>query len=123
MATPMAIGALYLFSNYLSLEPAKALTMSLTVLAVFQWFNAWNCRSEEKSLFQMNPFANPYLILATAVVFSLQMLAIYHPLLQSVLHTVPLSLQDWLLIVPIALSIVLVEEVRKFFHRRLHTAT
>ena len=120
MALPMAVGALYLFSTYLSVEPAKALTMSLTVLAVFQWFNAWNCRSEDKSFFQMNPFTNPYLIMATAVVFSLQMLAVYHPTLQSILHTVPLSLQDWLLIVPVAFSIVLVEEVRKFFYRKFH---
>ena len=117
MALPMSLGTLYLFSTYLNLDPAKALTMSLTVLAVFQWFNAWNCLSESKSLFTSNPFKNPYLILATATVFSLQILAIYNPFLQSVLNTVPLSLNDWLLIVPVALSIVLVEEVRKFFYR------
>jgi hypothetical protein len=55
--------------------------------------------------------------LATAVVVGLQLLAVYHPLFQSVLHTGALSLFDWLAIVPVALSIVALEEVRKFFFR------
>ena len=57
MAIPMAIGALIIFHYYLlqySFE--KALTMSLTTLAIFQWFNAWNCRSEENQFFGKSIF-------------------------------------------------------------------
>ncbi len=118
MAVTMMIGVLFVFKGYFETDIAKALTMSFTVLVVFQWFNAWNCRSENKSIFQMNPFSNKYLVGATAIVISLQMLAIYNPLLQKILHTVPLGLSEWLIIVPIAASIVLVEEIRKFFYRR-----
>jgi len=50
-ATTMAIGTLWLFSKYYRTDIAKAWTISLAVLAVFQWFNAWNCRSESKSIF------------------------------------------------------------------------
>ena len=46
MALPMMFGTLFLFSQYFETDIAKAWTISLTVLAVFQWFNAWNCRSE-----------------------------------------------------------------------------
>ena len=35
-----------------------------------------------------------------------------------ILHTTPLSLSEWLIIIPIAGSIILVEEIRKFFYRR-----
>ncbi len=118
MALPMAIGTLYLFNGYFEADLEKAWTISLTLLAVFQWFNAWNCRSEDKSIFQMNPFSNKFLVGATAIVISLQMLAIYHPFFQKFLHTVPLDPSDWLLIIPIAFSIILVEEIRKFFYRR-----
>lgn len=120
MAVPMMIGTLFLFGKYFEQDLAKAWTISLTVLAVFQWFNAWNCRSEEKSIFQMNPFVNLYLVLATVVVIALQLLAVYTPLMQKVLHTVPLEISDWLLIIPVAFSIVVVEEVRKVVYRFMH---
>ncbi|MDO8536960.1 MAG: HAD-IC family P-type ATPase [bacterium] len=118
MAVPMAAGALYLFGNYFETDIAKALTMSLTVLAVFQWFNAWNCRSEDKSIFQLNPFSNKFLVGATLIVISLQLVAVYTPIMQKVLNTTSLSLSEWYIIILIASSIVIVEEVRKFFYRR-----
>lgn len=113
MSLTMAIGTLFLFNNYYEADLAKAWTISLTVLAVFQWFNAWNCRSDSKSIFKMNPFSNRYLVWATIVVILLQMFAIYTPVMNTYLKTVPLNLSDWMVIVPIAASIVLVEEIRK----------
>lgn len=118
MALPMMIGTLFLFQGYIGADMGKAWTISLTVLAVFQWCNAWNCRSESKSIFQMNPFSNTYLIGATLTVMVLQILAVYAPFFQRFLHTVPLEFSEWLLIVPVAASIIAVEEIRKFFYRR-----
>ena len=118
MALPMAIGTLYLFRGYFETNITKAWTISLTTLAVFQWFNAWNCKSESKSIFQMNPFSNKFLIGATTIIIFLQFAALYTPFLQKILHTTPLSLSEWLIIIPIAGSIILVEEIRKFFYRR-----
>ncbi|MDI6717599.1 MAG: HAD-IC family P-type ATPase [Patescibacteria group bacterium] len=118
MAVPMMIGTLFLFKDYYEIDLVKAWTMSLTTLAVFQWFNAWNCRHESKSIFQMNPFSNKFLVGATAIIVFLQMLAIYNPLMQKILHTAEISLSEWMLIIPVAASIVLVEEIRKFFYRR-----
>jgi len=114
MALPMMFGTLFLFQKYFETDIGKAWTISLTVLAVFQWFNAWNCRSESKSFFQMNFFSNTYLLVATVVVISLQMVAVYTPFFQRFLHTTPLGISEWLMIVPIAASIVAVEEIRKF---------
>jgi P-type Ca2+ transporter type 2C len=117
MALTIAACGLFLFSQYAQSDLSKALTMTLCVLAVVQWFNIWNCRSESESVFAHNPLRSPLLIGATAIVVGLQMLAVYHPLFQTVLGTVPLTLGDWMLIVPVALSIIVVEEVRKFFYR------
>ncbi len=118
MAVPMAIGTLFLFKGYFHTDLTKALTISLTTLAMFQWFNAWNCRSESKSIFQMNPFSNPFLIGATFLVIFLQLFVVYTPFMQKFLHTTPLEFSAWLMIIPIAGSIILVEEIRKFFYRR-----
>jgi len=118
MAPVMGLGTLYLFSQYLEIDLTKGWTIALTTMAVFQWFNAWNCRSESKSIFQMNPFSNKFLAGATMGVISLQIFAIYNPFMQKILHTTSLSLSEWLVIIPIAASVVLVEEIRKFFMRR-----
>lgn len=120
MALPMAIGTLYVFSGYFEADIAKGWTIALTLLAVFQWFNAWNCRSEDRSVFQMNPFSNKFLIAATATVVVLQLLAVYHPVMHRILHTTPLGLSEWVLIVPIAASVIAVEEIRKLLYRRSH---
>ncbi len=117
MGSVMAIGTLYLFGDYAYGEPEKAWTISLTLLAVFQWFNALNCRSQKLSVFQMNPFSNLYLIGALCIVVLLQMFALYTSLGQKLLHTVPLSLSEWGMIFAIASSIIVAEEIRKFFHR------
>jgi len=114
----MSTGSVLLFQSYLGSDISKALTVSLTVLAVFQWFNAWNCRSEKTSLFTQNPFANIYLVGATFIVVALQMFAVYNPVMQKILHTVPLSGKDWLLILAVASSVIIAEEIRKFFARR-----
>lgn len=123
MAVPMAVGTLWLFSQYYAVDLMKGWTISLTVLAVFQWFNAWNCRSERESIFSQSPFSNPYLLGATAIVVSLQLAAVYLPFLQGLLRTVPLSLSEWFLIIAVASSILAVEEIRKFFYRRSHLRT
>jgi len=117
MALPMAIGSLALFSWYLANDAAKAVTVSLTVLAVFQWFNAWNCRSDRISAFRLG-FSNRFLLVATLTIFVLQLFAVYSPLLQGVLHTVPLALIDWVLIIAVASTILTTEEIRKYFVRR-----
>ena len=118
MAPIMGLGTLYLFGQYFEADLTKGWTIALTTMAIFQWFNAWNCRSESKSIFQMNPFSNKFLVGATMVVISLQIFAVYNPFMQKILHTTPLSLSEWLIIIPVASSIILVEEIRKFIYRR-----
>ncbi len=118
MAMPMMIGTLYLFSQYYESDINKAWTVSLTVLAVFQWFNVWNCRSTKKSIFSMNPFSNKFLIGAMIITVILQLFAVYNPLFQRVLRTVPLGWRDWVSIVSVAFSVIIVEELRKYFSRK-----
>lgn len=127
MSSAMMIGTLILFKNYLPqgisayndelFDMAKSWTVVLTTLAVFQWFNVWNCRSNTRSIFQMRLGENKYLIGATIIVVGLQLLAVYSPFFSSVLRTTPLSLYDWLMIIAFSSIIIIFEEIRKFFVR------
>ncbi len=119
MALPMAVGTLWVFSQYLSNgDLARGMTMALTTLAIFQWFNVYNCRFNRTSVFSMDWRGNYYLLGATGIVVGLQLLAVYAPFMQKILRTVPLSGTEWLLATVVATSIVVVEEVRKSIVRR-----
>lgn len=118
MALPMAFGTIVLFTLYLQESINYAWTVSLTTLAVFQWFNVWNCRSEKESIFNKNMLSNRYLISATILVVLLQLFAVYNPYMQSILRTTDLALRDWYIIILTGLPIVVLEEIRKFFARR-----
>ncbi len=118
MSLTMMIGTLYVFSQVYALDIEKGWTMALTTLAIFQWFNAWNCRKESGSVFSKNIFSNLYLVGAALIVVALQIFAIYTPFMQKILHTTALSVSEWIFMIVISLSVIFVEEVRKFFARR-----
>ncbi len=121
-ALPMGIASLALFLWAYDGTPASvpyARTMTLIAMAMFQWFNAWNCRSEGKSLFEIGLFSNKWLIAATVFVLLLQFAIVYVPFMQYIFKTVPLSLSDWGLIFAVSAPIILIEELRKQLVKRL----
>jgi Ca2+-transporting ATPase len=114
MALPMAMGSLGIFICYYKSNLAYARTMALVCMAMFQWFNAWNCRSERQSIFTLGIFTNHWLIAGTLFVLLLQLIMVYVPCMQLLFNTVALSLHDWLIICAVSSSIVLFEELRKW---------
>lgn len=122
MGMTMALGSLWMFSQYHQGEIVKAWSITMTTLAVFQWLNAWNCRHGSRSLLSLNPFSNKYLLGATALVIVLQMFAIYNPFFQKILKTTGLGINEWLVISGVSFSIIVVEEVRKLIQHGRRTA-
>lgn len=119
MAVPMMLGTLFIFNGLFRDDIVKAQTMALVVLAIFQWFNAWNCRSEEKSIFRTNPFSNKFLNIAIIIVVILQLSAVYNPIMNKIFSTTPITVYDWILCISVAFSVVVIEESRKLFYRFL----
>jgi Ca2+-transporting ATPase len=117
VAILMGIGSIWVFSWYYAQNLALAQTMTLLTMAMFQWFNAWNCRSESKSLFQIGVFSNRWFLAETVGVLVLQFFLIYNPFMRSIFYTVPLTAAQWGLIVAVSSPIILLEEVRKLFAR------
>ena len=71
----------------MSLE--KARTIAMTTMVFFQFFQAWNSRSETKSIFQIGLFTNPYLAYGLAASVMAHLAAIYAPPFQWLLSTEP----------------------------------
>ncbi len=118
LALPMSLIGLATFMSLYKTNIALARTLTLVTLAMFQWFNALNCRSETKSIFQIGIFSNFWLVIATLVVFLLQLLVLYVPFMQHIFRTVPLSLHHWLYAVGVSCSILIIEEIRKWITQR-----
>jgi len=118
MALPMGIFSTWIFMMYYKNNLVHARSMTLVTMAMFQWFNAFNCRSETKSVFQIGFFSNRWLLLAVTVVFILQIFVLHNPLMQRIFDTKPISIFEWIMILVISSSIFFMEEIRKFFVRR-----
>ncbi|CAF2116312.1 unnamed protein product [Brassica oleracea] len=95
----------------------KASTLSLSVLVAIEMFNSLNALSEDGSLVTMPPWVNPWLLLAMAVSFGLHFVILYVPFLAQVFGIVPLSLNEWLLVLAVSLPVILIDEVLKFVGR------
>jgi magnesium-transporting ATPase (P-type) len=117
MGSVMAGATLYLYTHIEGTLIYRQ-SMALTLLAVLQWLNAWNSRSE-RSIFQSLPWRNPWLVLATLTVILLQLLALYWLPLQNILHTFAISAQDWTRVLLYSLSIVAADELYKLFRRAI----
>lgn len=118
VAVPMGLMAMGVFMFYYRQDIKLARTMTLVTMAMAQWFNAWNCRSETKSLFSLPFFSNRWLLVATSFVLLLQLVLIYIPFMQTIFDTVPLSFAQWGLVVVVSVPIVFIDEVLKWFVRR-----
>lgn len=111
----------YALRNTLDLRYVYAMT--LTTLAVSQWFNSFNVRSGRESLFTVGFLRNKLHLGAITMVLSLQLIALYVPPITKALHLVPLSAGDWLMIVLLGSIVFVLEEARKFIFRHWHAAT
>ncbi|XP_004493912.1 calcium-transporting ATPase 4, endoplasmic reticulum-type-like [Cicer arietinum] len=103
--------------DYFQTGKVKAMTLSLSVLVAIEMFNSLNALSEDGSLLTMPPWVNPWLLLAMSVSFGLHFIILYVPFLAQVFGIVPLSFNEWLLVLAVALPVILIDEILKFVGR------
>ncbi len=88
----------------------RAQTLAFTAMVVLEQVNLFNHRALRTPLSRMGWRSNPWLLVALAATTLLHLGALYLPPLQAALHTMPLPLEDWLLLVPFGLVLFLVPE-------------
>lgn len=113
VAVPMAAGSLWTYVTFMEEGLPLARTMTLVVLALYQWFNAWSYRSEQFSLAHIGFGSNRWIMGATALVVFLQCLLIYNGSFNLFFNTVPLSAGHWLYAIVMTMPLILGEELRK----------
>jgi len=115
----MAVGTLFVLDASLpggfvhgSGDLQYAQTMAFTTLMLFQIFNVFNARSDDRSAFA-HLFTNRWLWAAVAGSVVLQVGVVYVPFLQNAFGTTPLSGRDWLVCVAVASSVLWLREASK----------
>jgi magnesium-transporting ATPase (P-type) len=96
----------------------KARTIAVTTMVFFQFFQAWNSRSELHSLFSMNPLGNPFLFFGTIAAFLAHLAAIYVPAMQWIFRMEPIVAMEWLRIGLMSLTVVIAVEIDKWLRRK-----
>lgn len=100
----MTVGtlALYIYEISLGAGSLKATSIAFTVFVMFQIFNVFNCKSGKI-------FSNSFLFIAIGLSFLLQLLVIYVPFFQGIFRTTTLGLNDWILIVLVSFTIIIID--------------
>ena len=92
-------------------------TETFTLVAVCQWFNVLNCRSETASALNMSVFKNWWLLGGLALGNVLHFGVVYTEPLARIFHTTPIPFADFFLIGAVASGVLWVEEARKWIVR------
>ena len=79
-----------------SVETAR--TTAFVTLVITQLMHVFECKSERKNIFEVPFFNNIALVLATMCSLAMILSAVYIPFMQEIFKTVPLSINDWILI-------------------------
>ncbi len=102
---------------HMSLEEAR--TLAFCTMVVFEWFRAFNARSDERTIFRIGLLRNRWLLVAISVAILLQLAVVYLPFLQVAFNTVPLDMERWGIAILAGGSMFIIEEMRKIFFPRL----
>ncbi|MEX1997691.1 MAG: HAD-IC family P-type ATPase [Candidatus Andersenbacteria bacterium] len=111
--TTFALGLYWYLWHHLTLDLPYTQTMLFTFLAVSSLLSTWSFRSLTDSLYRRGLFQNPWIIVSAGFSFFLQLLAIYLPALQKIFKTVPLDPYDWIIIITLSVTAVVLLDLRK----------
>ena len=93
-------------------------TACLSAIVVMQIVNVFNCRSASRSAFSVGFLGNPLIIWGVVLEIALILLIGYTPWGQVLFETAPIAGQAWLFMVPFAVGLFALEELRKLLVRR-----
>lgn len=116
----------YYLGDYVLSDPGKANatanTMAFATLAMCQLFHAYDVRSERQSLFRIGVFSNPAMNKAFVVGMLMQVSVLTVPVLRRVFSVTAMSAVEWLVVLALAVTPLVVCELVKaasaLFRRR-----
>ncbi len=104
-------------------EENSARNITLLLMVLFENVHVFNSRSETFSIFQQNFFGNPLLLFGMLTAQGIHIAAMHMPGLSSILMVEPVALALWTKLLLIALLLIIVDELHKYWHKYWHNRT
>jgi magnesium-transporting ATPase (P-type) len=96
----------------------QATTACLSAIIAMQVVNVFLCRSDHESVFSFGFFSNRFILWGIAAEIGLILLIDYTPWGNRIFGTAPISAEVWLFVIPFAVGMLVLEELRKWLIRR-----
>jgi Ca2+-transporting ATPase len=97
----------------------KASTISLSVLVTIEMLNALNALSEDGSLLQTPPWANPYLILAMIMSFAMHFVILEIDGMDAMFSVCHLTAHEWWVVIAYSMPVIFIDEILKAVGRNM----
>ncbi len=118
ISTVTGLTSLALFYYFMKvvgdLEVAR--TIVFTTLGIDSLLYVFSCRTLRHSIFHSHFFKNPYLLIAVGAGAVLQISALYLPFFQKVFKTVPLRWSEWIIVLTVSFTVILIIEIIKWIY-------
>jgi Ca2+-transporting ATPase len=120
LAVFLSIGVFLVFRWFYSgASIGEARTVAFCSMVVFEWFVAFNARSDEYTFFRLGILSNRWLMYALLLAISLQLAVVYVPFLQVAFRTVPIGIDKWGIAVLPGAAVFTLETIRKLVAPKL----
>jgi len=120
LATMLSVSVFLVFKwAYRTASLEQARTMAFCTMVTFEWFLAFSARSDEHTIWKLGFLKNRWLIYSTIIAILLQLSVVYVPFIRTLFKTVPLNLTHWVIIISIAATIFIIENIRKALFPKL----
>ncbi|CEJ91884.1 Putative Sodium/potassium-transporting ATPase subunit alpha-2 [[Torrubiella] hemipterigena] len=100
---------------------ATGQSIYFVTLVILQWGNILSVRNRRLSIFQADPFTkarrNPWLMLSAVISLAIAIFVTEVPGIQNLFGTASVPIQFWLIPIPLALGILVMDEIRKVIVR------
>jgi len=106
--------AVWYFLIAMGVDEPAARNLVLLLMVLLENVHVFNCRSESISAFRIPISRNYFLIIAVIAAQGIHILSMYIPFMQDVLGVAPVTFEEWLIFLGIALVLMAVMEAYKF---------
>lgn len=107
---------------WLTIQPdyneIHARTVIMMLMVLIQNFHVLNCRSEIRSIFSLSFSKNNTVIISIILAQLVHIAASYTPGLSDILQLEPITLKEWLFLIPLASLILFAMEIYKYILRK-----
>lgn len=119
----IVFGLWYWLNTHTTMEEFHARNVILLLMVFMQNFHAFNCRSERISAFKVPLKRNLILVFGVLAAQGIHILSMQIPFMQNILRMEPVTFNEWLYILVLAIPMLLGMEVFKLFVKKNEAET